>query len=266
MTRWPVPRRSGLAALVWRLPTLGLVTGLLSAGLAHAADTVPPVVEPRQRLDIRPPGHARDIALTLDACGGDVDRTLVATLVRLQIPATVFVTRRWLDRQPAALAELRAHPDLFEFENHGAEHVPAVLGQKLYGMKGPADAAGIDREIAGGSAAVERATGQRTRWYRGAGAAYDRTGLDAVARQGHQVAGFSLNGDDGATASAATVAGRLRKAQPGDIVLVHMNKPASGTAAGLASALPDLMARGFRFVKLSQAAGVVPTDRKGAAP
>lgn len=37
-----------------------------------------------------------------------------------------------------------------------------------------------------------------------------------------------------------------------------MNRPASGTARGLAAALPDLVGRGLTFVKLSQTAGVAP--------
>ncbi len=37
-----------------------------------------------------------------------------------------------------------------------------------------------------------------------------------------------------------------------------MNRPASGTAKGLAAALPDLLGRGLTFVKLSQTAGVLP--------
>ena len=70
--------------------------------------------EPHHRLDTSSPGHANDIALTLDACGGAYDSDLIATLVRLQVPATIFVTRRWLDANPAAVRELLAHPVLFE--------------------------------------------------------------------------------------------------------------------------------------------------------
>lgn len=54
------------------------------------------------------------------------------------------------------------------------------------------------------------------------------------------------------------MARRLRQAKPGEIVIAHMNRPASGTARGLAAALPDLVGRGLTFVKLSQTAGVAP--------
>ncbi len=230
---------------------------LLPAGVCAASDSAPPF-EPHQRLDVASPAHAQDVALTLDACGGAYDQELIATLLRLRVPATLFVTKRWLDRHPAAVRELRAHPELFELENHGSQHVPAVIGRRLYGMQGAPDGAGVEREITGGAQAVLQASGRRPDWYRGAGAAYDRASLQIVAQLGYRVAGFSLNADQGATLGAAAVARRLRQAKPGEIVIAHMNRPASGTARGLATALPDLLGRGLTFVKLSQTAGVLP--------
>jgi hypothetical protein len=47
------------------------------------------------------------------------------------------------------------------------------------------------------------------------------------------------------------VAARLRSVRAGDVVIAHMNKPAGETAEGFAIALPELLARGIRFVKLS---------------
>ena len=242
------------------LPAVALalvLQGTVSLALA-AGPSALPGLEPRQRLDVSDEGHSRDVALTLDACGGAYDAALIATLARLQVPATVFVTRRWLEQNPQGLQELLAHPELFELENHGAAHVPALVGQQLYRMRGPADVAGVEREVTGGSQAVQRATGKFPAFYRGAGARYDSASLQLIDHLGLRVAGYSLNADDGATASAATVARRLQTAQAGDIVIAHMNHPASGTAAGLALALPLLQQRGLRFVKLSQTRGVLP--------
>ncbi|EHR68932.1 putative xylanase/chitin deacetylase [Burkholderiales bacterium JOSHI_001] len=237
----------------------GLLAGLWLATAAHAGG--PSGARPQeihQRLDTRDSAHAQDIALTLDACGGAIDPALIDTLVRLRIPATLFVTRRWLARHPQALRDLQAHGPLFEIQNHGAEHVPAVIGQRLYGMAGAADAAAVAREVSGGAQAIVAAGGRAPTWFRGAGAAYDAAGQQAIAAQGHRIAGFSLNADDGATLGAAGVAARLRRAKPGDIVIAHMNHPTSGTARGFAAALPELQQRGLRFVTLSQAAGVLP--------
>jgi len=239
---------------------LSVLAMLLSCGASAA-----PPHEPHQRLDTADPAHARDVALTLDACGGAYDGDVITTLVRLKVPATVFVTRRWLDANPVATRALLAHTDLFEIENHGRDHVPAVVGGTVYGLRGPRDVAGIEREVAGGAQAVTGATSRPPHWYRGAGAAYDAQGEQCIASLGYRIAGFSLNADDGATLGAAAVAQRLRRAQAGDIILAHMNKPASGTAEGLAAALPELLARQLRFVTLSQAAGVQPVAN-GRAP
>jgi peptidoglycan/xylan/chitin deacetylase (PgdA/CDA1 family) len=219
--------------------------------------------EPHHRLDTSSPAHARDVALTLDACGGAYDRDLIATLVRLQVPATIFVTRRWLDANPAAMRELLAHPTLFEIENHGGAHVPAVVGGSVYGMPGARDAAGIEKEVEEGARAIARASGRASAWYRGAGAVYGEQGEQAVARLGYRIAGFSLNADDGGTLGAPSVARRLREMRPGDIVIAHLNRPASGTAEGLAAALPELLARDQKFVTLSQAAGMQPATNRG---
>jgi peptidoglycan/xylan/chitin deacetylase (PgdA/CDA1 family) len=241
-----------------------LTLALLLPGGVRAAPDGPAPLELHQRLDVSDPVHAKDVALTLDACGGGYDRDTIATLVRLRVPATLFVTRIWLDRHPAALRELLAHPELFELENHGSRHVPAVVGRRLYGMQGASDSAGVAREVDGGAQAVMQATGRAPRWFRGAGAAYDVPSLQVIARLGYPVAGFSLNADDGATLGAASVAKRLRQMKTGDIVIAHMNRPASGTAEGLAAALPELLGRGVRFVKLSQAAGVEPARQPKA--
>lgn len=229
--------------------------------IATAATATLPGVEPRQRIE----GGA-GVALTLDACGGGYDAELIATLVKLRVPATLFVTRKWLDAHPQGLHDVLAHKDLFELQNHGAAHVPALVGQRLYGMQSPATLDGVAQEIAGGAQAVQRASGELPRWYRGAGARYDAASLQLIERLNLQVAGYSLNADDGATASAAVVAQRLKRAVPGDIVIAHMNRPAGGTAEGFAAALPVLLSQGVRFVRLSEVRRVVPLEPAAPMP
>jgi peptidoglycan/xylan/chitin deacetylase (PgdA/CDA1 family) len=43
----------------------------------------------------------------------------------------------------------------------------------------------------------------------------------------------------------------LLGADPGDIIILHMNHPEGHTAAGVEAAIPELKKRGFGFVKLS---------------
>lgn len=235
---------------------LGPVTAIAQPALRPPR--VPAPVEVHQRLDVREPGHERDVALTLDACGGEVDRALLDTLVRLQVPATIFMTRRWIDRNAEALRLLRAHPHLFALENHGAAHVPAVVGRTIYHLHGAPTLEAVEREVVDGAAAVAQADdGHAPAWYRGATAVYDAQSEALIGRLGYRIAGFSVNADDGATLTSVKVARRLQKVQPGDIVIAHMNHPRSGTAAGFATALPALRQRGIVFVKLSPSTPVL---------
>jgi len=206
--------------------------------------------ELHQRLALSSVAGDKVVALTLDACGGAYDAALVRFLVEHRIPATVFATRRWLDRNPEGTATLLRHPDLFDIEDHGANHVPAVIGsdRRVYGIAGNPDAEHLRAEVSQGAEAVARATGARPLWYRAATAVYDREAVSDIEAMGYRIAGFSLNADAGATLSAAEVAARVRASRNGDILIAHMNRPRSDTAEGLAEGLSDLQARGFRFV------------------
>jgi peptidoglycan/xylan/chitin deacetylase (PgdA/CDA1 family) len=62
---------------------------------------------------------------------------------------------------------------------------------------------------------------------------------------------FSVNGDGGATFTPEEVRSTVTAAAAGSIVLCHMNRPSSGTARGIAAAVPHLTAAGYGFVRLS---------------
>jgi hypothetical protein len=55
---------------------------------------------------------------------------------------------------------------------------------------------------------------------------------------------FSVNGDGGATYPPDTVFREVTASKSGDIVIAHANLPGSGTAAGMARALPALQSSG----------------------
>ena len=205
----------------------------------------------RTRLDT----GEKVVALTLDACGGakgnGVDARLMAFLSQERIPATLFVNARWIDANPALFRRLAADP-LFEIANHGMWHKPAsVSGRSVYGIKGTKDAGELVEEIELNARKIEAITGKRPKLYRSGTAYYDEVAVEIANALGHEVAGFSVLGDAGATYSAAQVKGALLKAGPGDIVICHMNHPESGTGAGIMAAVPELLHKGFRFVRMS---------------
>ncbi len=209
-------------------------------------------------------GPDNRVALTLDACSGQFDEDLILFLARNRIPATLFVTKKWLDRNARGLAILKAHLDLFDIEDHGESHIPAVVGagRKVYGIPGEPDLLHLRREVSGGARAIEQATGVPPHWYRGATGEYDQAAADEIRRMGYKIAGFSVNADAGATLSRAAVQERLRHVRGGDVIIAHMNKPASDTAEGLSAGLIELLRRGLVFVRLDQ---IELTETKGGA-
>ena len=217
-----------------------------------AADDVQPL-ELHQELSLPAGVPDKVVALTLDACGGGFDTDLASFLIEHRIQATIFATRRWLRRNPDGLAMLKAHADLFDIEDHGANHLPAIIGvdRSVYGLAGVADLKQLRREVSGGAKAVKAATGTAPHWYRGATGEYDPEALKTIEAMGYKVAGFSVNADNGATLAKKQIVGRLKKVRSGDIIIAHLNKPASDTAEGLAQGLQLLLEQGFRFVKLN---------------
>lgn len=218
------------------------------------AGAEPQPVEVHTRLTA-PFAADKKIALTLDACSGKYDDDLIAFLVEHRIPATIFATRKWLDKNPHGLAVIKAHLDLFDVENHGEKHIPAIIGtdRSVYGIPGEPDVAHLRREVVEGARAVEKATGIAPHWYRDATGEYDPQAIQEIDKLGYRIAGFSVNVDQGATASKAAIEQRLKKVVPGDVIIAHMNKPASDSAEGLAAGLPSLLKAGFVFVRLDQA-------------
>lgn len=197
----------------------------------------------------------RVLALTLDACGSPkgkgVDRALVDFLVREQIPATLFINDRWLEANPELFRELAAQP-LFEIANHGYRHRPAsVNGRSVYGIDGTKDVGELVREIELNARKIQAITGTRPRLYRSGTAYYDEVAVKISNELGHEVAGFSVLGDAGATLPADKVKAALLSARPGDIIIAHMNHPEAGTGPGIMAAVPELRKRGFRFVRMS---------------
>lgn len=226
---------------------------LLAAGRSVLAAGV--LLEPVLRL---PPqdGGAPRIALTLDACPGGFDMRVGQALVEQRIPATIFVTRLWLRRNPAALAFLLAHRDLFALENHGANHVPPVLGSgTVYGLPVAGTLAAIETEVTNGAAAVTAATGVAPRWYRGATGRYSPEAIPVIDRLGYGVAGYSLNADTGASLPAPAVTARIARAADGDVIVGHINQPNRPSGPGIIAGALALRQRGFGFAWLPGSGG-----------
>ncbi len=193
----------------------------------------------------------KQIALTFDACDGKCDENLLDTLQRNAIPAVLFFCAKWIDANPGRAVQLAANP-LFDIGNHGTRHVPlSVTGRSAYGIRGTRSAQEVIDEVSTNHDKLAALTGRAPTWFRPGTAYYDDVAVQIVRDLGQQPLGFSVNGDQGATASAATVARTVAGAAPGSIVISHMNHPESGTAVGIGNAITALHSAGWEFVPLA---------------
>ncbi len=223
-----------------------------STSLGCWAQTAP--IEIHDRISSSSNIASNRVALTLDACSGEFDEDLILFLRRNRIPATIFATQKWLMKNPQGLAMLKANLDLFDIEDHGENHIPAVIGvgRKVYGIPGEPDILHLRQEVLAGAQVVGRATGVPPHWYRGATAEYDQQASDEIRRMGYKIAGFSVNADAGATLKRSQIVEQLRHVRSGDVIIAHMNKPRSDTAEGLSTGLIEILRRGLVFVRLDE--------------
>lgn len=196
----------------------------------------------------------KQVALTFDACGGpgnnELNEELLSFLIVRQIPATLFINRRWIEANPGRAQWLASEP-LFELANHGTRHRPlSVNGRAAYGIDGTASSQELVDEVWGNHETLTSLLGHPPRLFRAGTAHYDDLGVAIVRELGEIPVGFSINADAGATFSATQVHAAMLKANPGAITLAHMHRPKSGTAKGMSAALPRLRSEGYQFVKL----------------
>ena len=216
------------------------------AGAARAGDLIEP------HMHFAPADNAPAVAMTLDACMGETDMRILGPLISNRIPVTIFATKRWLDNNPPAVALLLQHKDLFDIQNHGAMHLPAVIGtETVYGLEPAGTPDAVVAEVQNGERAVTAATGIAPTWYRDATALYSRDAMRLIAELNLSIAGFSLNGDIGASVPAAAAHARIAAARSGDVIISHINQPKRAAGAGVIAGILALKARGFSFVHLN---------------
>ena len=249
-----------------------LISIVLAVGLAVAAGSAfggprrpqgaapkpasPRLLEPVLRLAPSGAPSGR-VALTLDACGGRTDTRILDALVESRIPATIFVTGLWLRHNSKALAVMRVHPDLFELEDHGARHKPAVaVPTTIYGVRAAGSPGAVAAEVDDGAFDMVADGIAAPRWFRGATAKYDRSAMKLIAKLGYRIAGYSLNADGGSLLGAAVTDRRVERARDGDVIIAHLNQPTHAAGEGLVKGLLALKARGVTFVKLNDVSEV----------
>ena len=218
------------------------------------------LVEPTLHLQ-KLQGVAPRVALTLDACSGKVDHRVLDMLVEERIAATIFVTARWLKRNDEAVAILKAHPDLFELEDHGRDHLAAIDHEAtVYGVKSVGSPEALALEVGGGADAMTADGIDKPHWFRGATAKYSPSAIELIESMGYRIAGYSLNADGGSLLGTKVTERRIAGARDGDVIIAHINQPSHAAGEGVAAGVLALKKRGFEFVLLKDAAEPAETS------
>ena len=195
----------------------------------------------------------KQIALTLDACGGSYDRRITDYLEKKKIRATLFVSGKWIDMHEKELKRL-SESSLFQIENHGKSHKPLTSdGRSVYGISGTKDIGEAYDEVMVNSERIERITGRSPEFFRSGTAFYDDISISMLNDLKVSAAGYTISGDGGATYSRSRIINIVKGAKPGDIILMHINHPESDTFDGLVGAIEELLGSGFEFITMSEA-------------
>ncbi|THC42751.1 polysaccharide deacetylase family protein [Streptomyces sp. A1499] len=236
-----------------------------------ASRSAPPTLAPGPQgltpvFENGPRTHGRTVALTFDAdmtagqgpraaAGERFDNpALVATLRRLKVPATFFMTGRWADEYPSQAADIGKDP-LFEVANHSYSHY-AFTGD-CYGLPTVPPArmrADMERAFAAfRTAGVERSVP----YFRFPGGCYDQRALRALAPGGVTAVQWDVVGGDAFATDPAAVARQvLDGVRPGSVVVLHCTRSAApATERALRTIVPELRKRGYRFVRVSEQIG-----------
>jgi cellulose synthase/poly-beta-1,6-N-acetylglucosamine synthase-like glycosyltransferase/peptidoglycan/xylan/chitin deacetylase (PgdA/CDA1 family) len=194
----------------------------------------------------------RRVALTFDD-GPDPRWTpeIADTLRRLRVPATFFATGEHVVEHPGVVADLRR--DGFELGNHTFSHADLSTAGRLR-----------DLQISLTESAISGAAGVRPRFvrppYSATPDAVDRDQAHAyaeIARRGYVIALANYDAEDWRRPGVDEI---VRNATPpgkrGGVILMHDGGgDRSETVAALERLVPELRARGFRFVGLNSLLG-----------
>ncbi|MFF1376201.1 polysaccharide deacetylase family protein [Streptomyces sp. NPDC058308] len=207
--------------------------------------------------------HGRTVALTFDAdmtadqgrraaAGERFDNpALVATLRRLKVPATFFMTGRWAEEYAGQAKDIGRDP-LFEVANHSYSH-HAFTGS-CYGLP-TVPAARMRADMERAFAAFRTAgVAHPVPYFRFPGGCYDRQALRALAPGGVTAVQWDVvSGDAFATDSGAVARQVLDGVRPGSVVVMHCTRSAApATERALRTIVPELRERGYRFVRVSE--------------
>lgn len=215
---------------------------------------------------VKLPDNKKIVALTFDLCEqlGEVagyDGAIFDYLRREGIKATIFAGGKWLRSHERRAEQLMLDP-LFEIASHGDLH-RNLRGLDAASMKGEIDGpqrsyAALRTKAGRRQCAAATAAPLSLRLFRFPFGACSPAALDAVNDAGLLAIQWDVStGDPDRLRSAQQIARAIvASARPGSIIIAHANGRGWNTAAALPIAIPKLKAMGYRFVTVSELAGL----------
>jgi peptidoglycan/xylan/chitin deacetylase (PgdA/CDA1 family) len=195
------------------------------------------------RIDTKEPV----VALTFDACAtldqpNAFDRQVFDILKRENVPATVFVSGRWIESHPDVARELAANA-FIEFGNHSYSH-PTLTAV-------PADR--LADEIARTEDLIAQ-LGRRSVAFRPPAGVFDQRTLKMAADRKLPTVLWDVVSRDvgGHIKPELIVEGVTRDIRPGSIVIFHINGRGNYTKDVLPQIIRILRERGMGFLPLSR--------------
>ncbi len=222
-----------------KLRSLSICAAILFGicSIINAADSEkPPVIE-------HGPRDSRKIALTFDACPtgkpDEYDEQVIAVLLRDNVPATLFLSGRWVEKNQDKARFLAAQPQ-FEIADHSFYH-PHM-------MEKPDDR--DLRELKRTQAIIRKITGKTPRYFRPPYGEVDERVAKLAASAGLTTVQYDLaSGDPDPDLPPQRIARViLRDARGGSIIVFHMNKNGVHTAEVLPQVIEGLRKKGFELV------------------
>ncbi|MFH9734059.1 polysaccharide deacetylase family protein [Streptomyces sp. NPDC017260] len=242
-----------------------------AAAPAEPAPSLPPTLAPGPAgltpvFEHGPRAREKTVALTFDAdmtadqgpraaAGERFDNPrLIATLRKLKVPATVFMTGRWAEEYPDEARSIGRDPG-FEIANHSYSHhaytddcydLPTVPKER---MRSDVERAYAAFEKAGVRNAMP--------YFRFPGGCYDEAALKELTTTGVTAVQWDVvSGDAFATDADAVARQVLDGVRPGSVVVMHCTLSAAPvTEEVVRTVVPELRRRGYRFVKVSELIG-----------
>jgi peptidoglycan/xylan/chitin deacetylase (PgdA/CDA1 family) len=264
-------RRPAPPAVAIKRATPARAAARAAAASAAPVEVRPAVVRPTTTMPAVPPGvidHGpRDrpaVALTFDsnmtdAMLAELDEGRVSSfdnvavidrLDALGVPATFFLSGKWVERYPETTARLAADP-LFELASHsyahGAFHTPC------YGLRQMPESE-MAADVARSLEVLRQFTDRLTSYFRFPGDCHDAAALAAIEPTGVTVIGAEVASGDAFGRSVTTIVHNvLSEAQNGSIVVLHITggNTAPLTADALPAIVAGLRARGYALVRVS---------------